>query len=359
MQLSKELSQSITIVKVFCMFGVVYIHASVLPYMVDCSPAMTYYQRFITRVLTAFAVPGFFMCSGFLYFLKFDSLDSFLQKSKSRLRSLFIPYIFWIAMTLFVSWFLQEPLGLSHLFGAGEMKLIHDFTWHDFIDSFWGVRDGAPYLSTMWFLRDLMVCVLITPQLFLLLKGHYGAYRLTCILLLGLAGVSWSHVAISSIFYFSLGAFVSIHNINIFAWLKKHIKMLMLTGLCLATVYSLVYTEDRNAQPLYYTILQTLTSIVFFANMLLLAMRLSETKKGCQLATLGIPSYFIYLAHEPYMGYGLQILLKVLPPHWSQTLIFIIPIIYPIVVIMFCLLAFKLLKRIAPKVMSFAVGGKI
>ena len=220
MQLSDEYSQVINIVKVLCMFGVIYIHASAVPY-VDCSPAMLYYQQFITRVLTSFAVPGFFMCSGFLYFLNFNGLESYKVKSISRLKSLVVPYLFWGAFNLLITWFIQDVLDFAHLFGAGNMKLIRDFTFVDFINSFWGVRDGAPFLSTMWFLRDLIVCMVITPQLYLLLKGKYGKVILGIILVLCLMRLSFFHIAVSSIFWFSLGAFIAIHHINVFAKINK------------------------------------------------------------------------------------------------------------------------------------------
>lgn len=311
MQLSKNQSQAINVVKVLCMFGVIYIHASVVPY-VDCSPAMLYYQQFITRVLTSFAVPGFFMCSGFLYFLNFDGLDSYNRKSISRFKSLVIPYLFWISFTLFVTWFLQDVLGLAHLFGAGEMKLIREFTLLDFANSFWCIRDGAPFLSTMWFLRDLIVCVAITPQLYLLLRGKHGRVTLGVILILSIMELSFLEIAASSIFWFSLGAFLAIHQIDVFSGIKKYQKTLITTGLVLVLAYSFVYIENRESRILFYSILQLLTTIILFANILLLTMNLVNERRGKELARLAVPSYFIYLAHEPYMGYVLQLFIKLI-----------------------------------------------
>lgn len=311
MQLSREYSKIINIVKVLCMFGVIYIHASVVPY-VDCSPFILYYQQFVTRVLTSFAVPGFFMCSGFLYFLNFNGFDSYSRKSISRFKSLVIPYVFWISFSLFVTWFLQDVLGFAHLFGAGEIKLIRNFTSSDFINSFWCIRDGAPFLSTMWFLRDLMVCMVITPQLYLLLRGKYAKAALGVILILSLIGLSYSHVAMSSVFWFSLGAFVSLHEIDVFVKIRKFRKIVTGVGLLLVLAYSLVYTENKEMRVPFYSILQMLTTILLFANIILLAMNLTDRHNGNRLAKMVVPSYFIYLAHEPYMGYALQIFIKLI-----------------------------------------------
>lgn len=322
MQLSSEYSKIINIVKVLCMFGVIYIHASVVPY-VDCSPAMLYYQQFVTRVLTSFAVPGFFMCSGFLYYLNFSGLDSYNRKSISRFKSLTIPYLFWISFSLFITWFLQDVLGFARLFGAGEMKLIREFTFSDFINSFWNVRDGAPFLFTMWFLRDLMVCMIVTPQLYLLLRGKYAKVVLGVMLILSLIGLSYSHVAMSSVFWFSLGAFVSIHKIDIFIKIRKFRKIIIGAGLLLVLAYSLAYTENKEMRMPFYSILQMLTTIVLFTNTILLAMNLTGRHNGNRLAKMAVPSYFIYLAHEPYMGYALQLFIKSInftPPHYAYCL---------------------------------------
>lgn len=77
--------------------------------------------------------------------------------------------------------------------------------------------------------------------------------------------------------------------------------------------------------------------------------------------TLGIPSYFIYLAHEPYMGYMLQIMLKVLKPFEIvyQIVVILIPILYPIFIIGLFYLIFKCFKQYVPKLLSVAVGGKV
>lgn len=93
-QITKEESRAITIVKVLCMFGVVYIHAAIIKMYMNCSPSMTAYYDLLTRVLPSFAVPGFFMCSGFLFYKNYDGIEAYLPKAKSRIRTLVVPYIY-------------------------------------------------------------------------------------------------------------------------------------------------------------------------------------------------------------------------------------------------------------------------
>lgn len=204
-QLTREESKAITMAKVICMFGVIWIHAAISKY-VDCSASVSFYYDFLTRANVMFAVPGFFMCSGFLFFLNYRDIESYKKKMASRIKGLLIPYIIWISLAMVVTWFIQDCMGLAKLFGAGNMKLIHDFTLHEFVQSYWNVRDGAPFLSTMWFLRDLMVCVLFTPLLYQVLK--FGKISLLVVLAFGLfavLGYSYANIAASSVLYFIMG----------------------------------------------------------------------------------------------------------------------------------------------------------
>ena len=120
---------------------------------------------------------------------------------------MFIPYLFWISLSIFVTWFIQDALGLASMFGAGNMKLIHDFDTCDFLLSYWNLRDGvSPFLSTLWFLRDLMVCVLLAPILYQVLRfGKVSALVILVFIALTILGISLVNIAMSSILYFSLG----------------------------------------------------------------------------------------------------------------------------------------------------------
>lgn len=163
----------------------------------------------------------------------------------------------------------------------------------------------------------------LTQVIYLLLRGKYAKVVLGIMLILSLIGLSYSHVAMSSVFWFSLGAFVSIHKIDIFIKIRKFRKIIIGAGLLLVLAYSLAYTEDKEMRMPFYSILQMLTTIVLFANIILLTMNLANSPNGNRLAKMVAPSYFIYLAHEPYMGYVLQLFIKSInftPPHYAYCL---------------------------------------
>lgn len=360
-QLTKEESRTITMTKVICMFGVIWIHAAINKY-VDCSAPVSFYYNFLTRAMVMFAVPGFFMCSGFLFFLNYKGVDSYKKKMASRIKGLLVPYIIWISLTMAVTWFLQDGMGLAKLFGAGNMKLMHDFTSMEIIQSYWNVRDGAPFLSTMWFLRDLMVCVLLAPILYQLLRfGKVSVLVILVFIALTILGFSLLNIAMSSILYFSMGGYFSIYGIKPFAWIKSKQLYLFGTAFILIICYSSVYTEDSLSQGYMYRLLSIAYNVSMVVSVIAICLHLEHKTIGVKLMTLGIPSYFIYLAHEPYMGYMLQILLKVLKPFGViyQIAVILIPILYPIFIIALFYLIFKILKKYIPTLLHIAVGGKV
>lgn len=127
----------------------------------------------------------------------------------SRIKGLLVPYIIWISLTMAVTWLLQDGMGLAKLFGAGNMKLMHDFTSMEIVQAYWNVRDGAPFLSTMWFLRDLMVCVLLVPILYQVLRfGKVSVLVILVFIALTILGISLVNIAMSSILYFSMGVLI-------------------------------------------------------------------------------------------------------------------------------------------------------
>ena len=360
-QLTKQESRTITMTKVICMFGVIWIHAAINKY-VDCSAPVGFYYNFLTRAMVMFAVPGFFMCSGFLFFLNYKGVDSYKKKMASRIKGLLVPYIIWISLTMAVTWFLQDGMGLAKLFGAGNMKQMHDFTSMEIIQSYWNVRDGAPFLSTMWFLRDLMVCVLLAPILYQVLRlDKVSVLVILVFIALTILGFSLLNIAMSSILYFIMGGYLSIQGIKPFAWIKSKQLYLYGTAFILIICYSSVYTEETLSQGYMYRLLSIAYNVSMVVSVIAICLHLEHKTIGVKLMTLGIPSYFIYLAHEPYMGYMLQIMLKVLKPFEIvyQIVVILIPILYPIFIIGLFYLIFKCFKQYVPKLLSVAVGGKV
>lgn len=149
--LSQKQSNNINLLKGVSILLVLFIHANIkdaIPNLDDKS-ALGMWTQVVTRILVDNAVPMFFLVSGFLFFLKPGRI---VDKWKKRGKTLLIPYILWCMVGFIIPFILQEALGLVHLFSGNSLKKIADFETSDYIKMFWNIRNGAPILSTMWFL---------------------------------------------------------------------------------------------------------------------------------------------------------------------------------------------------------------
>ena len=155
-------------------------------------------------------VPGFFLISGFLFFF---SKKSYVEKLRSRLHTLFIPYVLWnlLLLLLYV---------IAYAFGHPQDingKNIVEYSFIDYLRLFWdrGSYDNGnfvPLLCPLWYIRNLIIMSILSPLL-------YYSIRYIRELFLFIVAVWWMttpHNAFISqtILFFSLGAYFAILNKN-------------------------------------------------------------------------------------------------------------------------------------------------
>lgn len=122
----------------------------------------SFVQVFISDGTTRIAVPLFAAISGFLFFYNFEpSVQGFLNKYKKRFKSLFIPYILWSAWGLLFFFILQTLPQSRRFFNS---TLIENYGLDKLLVLlFW---DPLPY--QLWFVRDLLILVLLSPVIYLI-----------------------------------------------------------------------------------------------------------------------------------------------------------------------------------------------
>lgn len=210
--LTKEQSKTLTLLKGFAIILVVMIHCDVRYAMgTEHLSVLDLYMQGLTRVIVINAVPLFFFISGYLFFLK---KDTYQNKWKKRFKSLVIPYIIWCVIGFLIPFVFQQVLGLGHLFkgGEGHLKPIAEFGTWDYLKMFWNIRDGAPILSTLWFLRNLILLVALTPV------SHFLTTRLKwmfpVLLTINYLLLHQSLLCLSSadMFFFGMGNWVVLNN---------------------------------------------------------------------------------------------------------------------------------------------------
>ncbi len=183
----------------------------------------------LSHVLCHIAVPIFFLISGFLFFTNFGidgqtTLDYFKKKLLKRIKTIFIPYILWIFLYVVYT----ALLGYKEVLKVGLFEWLNDHGgismlwcsrfWNlDRVD-FWGqpALSSAPYLLPFWYMRDLMVCIAMTPLLcFFLKKRNQIQMAVVGMGIISLLYFTQTSLLVPgftslSLFYFGLGSFLSL-----------------------------------------------------------------------------------------------------------------------------------------------------
>lgn len=214
----------------------------------------------------------FFFISGFLFFLR---KDTYVNKLKSRLKTLLVPYLFWCFVGFLIPFVIQRILGLEHLYAANELKLLKDFVATDYIRMFWDLRDGAPILSTLWFLRNLIVMVALTPIIAFLIKKLRVAFP--CLLFAVYFFLPWGvpGFSTSGFCWFAMGTYFSCLGVNCWKSIENINTKLLFAIWCLMTALVItMYTAG-----FHYKEMMSAYRIIHFVMIYNLIARISEKEK--------------------------------------------------------------------------------
>lgn len=349
--LTMEHSRIVSLFKGFAILLVVLIHSDgrKLMHLEQFTIPDVYLQMLCSEI--AFdAVPIFFFISGYLFFLK---RDSYTEKWKRRVKSLLVPYLIWCVLIFLVLFFFQRVLGLSHLFQGGHLKHVVDFSLLDYVRIFWDIRDGAPILSTLWFLRNLIILVLLTPLvsiackkmgllLPLLLLGNYLYFHYTFFCVLS-----------GDMFFFVTGCYMAlkysgdgiakIDRLNtkwvICAWI----------GCLIASVFAYVHSD-------LYEIFRRLFIVVDCIAMYKLIAYLVRKYPMLWLQKISAASFFIYLFHEPWLGYFQGFFFKYI--HVGGVFLYLMPFFFCLFAIGYSYVVYLFLKRFAPRLLNVITGAR-
>lgn len=245
----------------------------------------------VSQTLVKVVVPVFFMISGYLFFNNVErwNLHVYGEKLKRRLWTLFLPYVVWnILMAVKLN-----HLNSSFLFSPSSI-------WSQWekagIQTDWlGMEHWmtAPCNMPLWFLRDLMVVSLLSPLVYWLIR-HWGRWViavLTVVYLSGIGAFPLPGLSMYAVYFFSLGAFLSIHRHDPIAVALRFEKPASVLSLLLAGAMMLTYRT-----PLFSPLMLgfRLTGAVV---VVCLAYRLLTNTRHRQSAVVCRSSYFLYLGH--------------------------------------------------------------
>lgn len=213
----------------------------------------------------------------------------------------------------------------------------------------------GPIDLPLWFLRDLIVVTVLTPFVYGFVKHtrHYG------ILLLALAYISgvWPNLSgfnITAVFFFSTGAYFSIHGKN----LVMECQCVRMASYIAAIAFLLpsIWLDGRNT-PVGYILypFYIISGVCAAFNLAADLLRKGKTKVHPLLAQ---STFFIYALHTIVVLAACNFLVQHLLSGEHPLIQTIAYLLTPLLCVSACLGIFLFLKRFMPKILGILTGNR-
>lgn len=314
--------------------------------------------EFLNTAFMQMAVPLFFFISGYLFFCKTTNfgLMEYGQKMKKRARTLLLPYVFWNLVMIAVMYFGQILFpGLL----SGNNMMIADYSIKDWIMSFWDIsyRTGGLHLpmnGSLWFIRDLMVVMVLSPLIWLTVKylKYWGVMILMLAWFSGWDG-PFTGLSAGAMFFFAAGAWFGINRVEFVRKIRTACILLLFGGDILATVI-LNVTRENAIWLEYANKMMILAGCSLMIQVSAYFIRSGLWKSNLFLAG---SSFFLFAYHSPVVGFLKKSLLSLFDPDRDLTVLGI----YFLCVALTVLIGLGLywgLKTTLPKFTSLITGGR-
>jgi fucose 4-O-acetylase-like acetyltransferase len=351
MQITPEISGKIKFLRLPLIIGIVTIHSSINP----VGYADKFFQSFISNIWGGSSVSFLFILSGFLFFRNFNlSLNSYLEKLKSRFWTLLVPYLFWNLALLAMVLIVLNISATSSIIQGHYKEYIADYSFANFIDCLTGYRSGYPIAFHFWYVRDLIVMVILSP-VFLLVARKIPYLGLALFaapwllkLQLGFIKIQW----LGPLFFY-LGCLIAVQKMDL-TWLNRRKSLIIGIYLAMAIVMAIMQTYEINffQQHLFECCTRVVGTMGIWCASDLVGGKL---QKVC-LNLSGL-AFFVYAAHEPTVTVLKEVLERLSKTPNSITVMVHYLLILTIATLV-TLAAGSLLQRYTPKFFQVITGAR-
>jgi len=361
------LSRKMTVLSIIAMLAVVFIHSTA--YFTLANPARwnIFAETLVTRSFTRWAVPFFFVVSGFwfgrgAYISEKTGCGELLKK---KWKTLLVPYLCWCVMGFLVS--LPLIVGNNLLCGKGLWErtiFAIPGLWAKF-DAFFGVTNVGPQSNMpLWYVRCLLVMFLFAPIWKLVLKIPHGAIGLLVFALANVwfypIPVPYVSVPTFAFVWFAIG--LSLAQFPVERW--RVLRGWMLVSLVLyalgsVAIAALVSGYVSVSQEMKSVVLDRLETALVPSSGILFFWGLYDRIPN--LATIPLPwcfrqTFFIYCLHEIICSYWMSSLKYALGK--TDMVTFCISCIVPWLSIGVCVLAAVGVHRWRPRFYGMITGER-
>ena len=347
MKISPYLSSKITIFYTLLIVMVVYIHSTYLE-MFQYEAADFVWKFWGGYGLCSVANPLFFIISGFLLVGGVTTVLDLLKKLQKRVRTVVVPFILWNAIFVLCYVVLDITPGVSrYVNSTGIMEAWKSLPiWESIYNML-----TEPAGFHLWFLRDLIVFMAISPLLWLISKRSWiAAIVLSVVLNHWMAWVFW----------FWLGLTIRVSEWNI-EKLPRGNWGLVLTGVIYIGSAVLAGMDMAKMIPSCFGVIGLVKQLacIYFVWIVY-----DKIARGRCLSEQGLwrhicgYSFFIYCFHEPAFNIIKKLGVVVLGS--SEPVLIVLYLINPLIMVAIAIIIAKTMLNIKPlvPVYKFLTGGR-
>lgn len=357
--MNELISKTFTLLRFPLMIGVVMIHCDITDQL---SPNLQVQwagnvMYLFSNVIGRFSVPMFFIISGFLFFRNgiFD-YSTYISKLRNRVNTLLIPYLLWNLIG-FLYFVIKHYPPMSAVFqGVSEIEI----SFMNFLKAFWEFRfDGLGETKSMpidfplWYIRDLIVVVVLSPLIYRLVKSG--------IALVAALGLLWFvfnielvGIEMTGFFFFSLGAYFAVNKIDIAKAISPIQIAIPITIIAIVSIIIDITTRGTVHHHLIHKFVILMGIIMMF---MWTAIVVKMNKSISLIYRLAPATFFVYALHGLYVATLRKGLCMVMQPTSNVAVVgtYILCIILTILLGLIC---YYILKRFCPSMCRLLNGGR-
>ena len=283
----------------------------------------------------------FFLISGYLFYLNIKNHHDTFVKIKKRCSTLLVPYILW--NLIFILWYFCLSLipSVQELFVNGS--IISQLEDSSLLEIFYIVF-LKPAAFQLWFLRDLMLFVLLSPLIWWLIKKAGWAL---VVVLFGL-GMFIPQVGFAAIFV--LGGYISLTNTDLDG-LTEQLSRLM-------PLFVIVFFASAIVYPMHLVYLKPFASFTYLSGIITvwcLYDKFCVYRVKWLEPYLGY-SFFIYCFHMPFFNIIKKLMLMALGDFKIN--IMLLYFLNPLLTIVIIILIAKAIQKFWPMAYMVLTGSR-
>ncbi|RCS25649.1 acyltransferase [Phyllobacterium salinisoli] len=292
-----DISARIDLLRITLICGIVLVH---IPYGPETAPfhgengIIDWLRVFLAESVFRVGVPCLSAISGYLLLRNGFEKFNYPRTLGRKMQSIVLPLLIWNS-----AFFLFVYVAQSRGIGEGYLPDVIHVRLSELLNLIFAL-DGEPINLPLYFLRDLFVCILLSPVLALLVK-RYPLTTLTFLLMLTVMPVSIHIVLRKSILLsFALGMFFAIHKVDI-KKMDSYAAPVFAAFLVTSAGLAAALYQYGPDYPYWLDVTRNVFILVGIPGFWALSALLIRSQIGQQLARTKGLSFWIFCTHYPVL----------------------------------------------------------